>query len=923
MNEEQELAQKLKPHIIKWLPRVSTSSGGSSGGSSLPAKWQWSKIDFAGSSLADIAYRSHADLSNRDADDHRQYLMQAGREGYIYMDALAQVRDPSGINRRGQFKMDTNGFEISSYDADLLAYKSAFLDGSDIYLRPNGSSSPALYTRVASTGEMSVANDSDTEHHFGRAYVGYTGHADNAAFGHIDWTGATNYTSMQDNSGDSYFNAPLGRTVYVRNGNVDRFAVSDDMLWYSGMPSIRTDNYVSQLTGMHFTYTGEIDARYMYTDQLHAKAFIADLEQALAGLQIITKSVTILDQEFTAPFPGQALPITVKDLPSAHGMDVFVSGDTINVRHFNRHDGQLDIADCWGVVTSRIPNGNGTQTWTFTRSDTPTYNTIAHRNTQTQSSSSDNAPTVLKPIGTTSGDILIATLVFPVAPSSITQPSGFTLLRIETSASITMYIWRRIADGSEPSSFVWSLGSNINYSAMVTAYSNPYGLFPIDASNSQSNTSSTSMTAPAVSARSAKDMLLFVAATRNVRATPPSGMTERADAGTTNAGVYLADLLLSAGGATGTKTATLATASDSVAALIALVPSWSALGSTAGAVFPLDTISPDAVVLDYGTSGNGYAEVNAIDGLYGVNSPYYQIVTWTGHPATGKTLKARLGNLAGVTDTTLNPTGFGLYTDNAYLKGDLLTGGGYVRIYQASGINLQESVGAGLVTTPNQRAIQWWTDITNMTLLSLVIDSTKVTSGLNTGWNRNSFIATPTNGVVADMTIQASGTNIKNASIILRGDSTSLGSLASIFASADNITLAVTALVTISGEFLIDNIAAGNATEGWRMYGATTSTARGFDNVRIGVESGTPRVIWEDNTYTQWIADNNAGVFRIFNPGASKLTLDTSGNLAVTGTMKTAAGVTFDIGGFNTLAVAQTGYITAVIGGVTRRLLVG
>jgi hypothetical protein len=73
---------------------------------------------------------------------------------------------------------------------------------------------------------------------------------------------------------------------------------------------------------------------------------------------------------------------------------------------------------------------------------------------------------------------------------------------------------------------------------------------------------------------------------------------------------------------------------------------------TAGTVVPVDSI-----VLDYGVSGNGYYEVNAIDGAYGANSPYAQVVTWTTHPHSFKTVRVRLGNLYGVTGSTE----YGLY----------------------------------------------------------------------------------------------------------------------------------------------------------------------------------------------------------------------------------------------------------------------
>jgi len=82
------------------------------------------------------------------------------------------------------------------------------------------------------------------------------------------------------------------------------------------------------------------------------------------------------------------------------------------------------------------------------------------------------------------------------------------------------------------------------------------------------------------------------------------------------------------------------------------------------------TVDPDAIILDYGTSGNGYYEVNAIDGLYGANSPYSQIVTWSGHPRT-QTVRTRLGNLYGiwsVSDEYGLYAGGGVTDDDSYLR---------------------------------------------------------------------------------------------------------------------------------------------------------------------------------------------------------------------------------------------------------------
>jgi hypothetical protein len=209
---------------------------------------------------------------------------------------------------------------------------------------------------------------------------------------------------------------------------------------YIGQPG-----YVSQTTGWRIDSLGAADFRYLYTDELHAKAFIADLEQALAGGQIISKSVAQVGAVFTVPGPGSISTLTVKDLPSAANMAVFESGDYLRVRQFSRASGSLTITDAWGIVTSYADAADGLQTWLFTR-------------------------------------------------------------------------------------------------------------------------------------------------------------------------------LVTNGGA-----------------------------MTTGA-----EIGVDAIVLDYGTSGNGFHEVNAIDGLYGVNSPYSQIVTWSGDSpiAANQTVRTRLGNLRGITGVT-------------------------------------------------------------------------------------------------------------------------------------------------------------------------------------------------------------------------------------------------------------------------------
>lgn len=125
--------------------------------------------------------------------------------------------------------------------------------------------------------------------------------------------------------------------------------------------------YASQTSGWRVTPDGAGDFRYIYVDEMHAKSFIADLEQALAGGQIIAKSVAVLAATFTCPAPAGSTTLTVEDLPGAADMEVYQANDYVVVRSFSRSGGGLTIGDCVGVVTSPNTTATGTQTWTFTR----------------------------------------------------------------------------------------------------------------------------------------------------------------------------------------------------------------------------------------------------------------------------------------------------------------------------------------------------------------------------------------------------------------------------------------------------------------------------------------------------------------------------------------------------------------------------
>jgi hypothetical protein len=134
---------------------------------------------------------------------------------------------------------------------------------------------------------------------------------------------------------------------------------------------LQSDNYASQTTGWAVAHSGAADFRYVYTDELHAKAFIADLEQALAGGQIISKSVAPLSRDFTAPAAGNTADLWVECFQGFPNAEVFAVGDYVMVRNFDRSGGGLSIANCFGTVSAPyFPSPQSDppeQRWTFTR----------------------------------------------------------------------------------------------------------------------------------------------------------------------------------------------------------------------------------------------------------------------------------------------------------------------------------------------------------------------------------------------------------------------------------------------------------------------------------------------------------------------------------------------------------------------------
>ena len=137
---------------------------------------------------------------------------------------------------------------------------------------------------------------------------------------------------------------------------------------------VMSPDYVSQTTGWGITRAGAADFRNLYADELRVQAFTADISQALAGSDYLTKSVSKLSANFIVPAVNSTVRIIVDDIEGMPATQCFTNGDYIRFRAFNRTSG-LIISNVWGTVTLDTTFGtngfsNGTQAYTFTCTQT-------------------------------------------------------------------------------------------------------------------------------------------------------------------------------------------------------------------------------------------------------------------------------------------------------------------------------------------------------------------------------------------------------------------------------------------------------------------------------------------------------------------------------------------------------------------------
>lgn len=208
---------------------------------------------------------------------------------------------------------------------------------------------------------------------------------------------------------------------------------------------------------------------------------------------------------------------------------------------------------------------------------------ISYRSSSTGSLDIGFSLIIPMPAGVQPGDYLIAHVTYAQGKASpVTASSDWTLLRsddsLPDSGGATGYIYTRIADGTEPSSYTFTFHDYRMGSGGIVAYTGVKNILPIDVSSAAVATSTTMPTASSIDTIYSHPWLLwFLAARDNAgtdTATVPSGMTQRWRVNSAAPGALsmLADQVFSGPGSSGAKAGAVSPAATTVAQMLFLSP---------------------------------------------------------------------------------------------------------------------------------------------------------------------------------------------------------------------------------------------------------------------------------------------------------------------------------------------------------------
>ncbi len=157
---------------------------------------------------------------------------------------------------------------------------------------------------------------------------------------------------------------------------------------------------------------------------------------------------------------------------------------------------------------------------------------LSYRSVSTDTGTSGSL-SIAKPTGTTSGDILITAVSVRSSTATITAPSGWTTIQTvlnTNNTSTRLSVYYKVATGSEPSSYTWTVSTNTGVVGSTMAFSGGDTSSPIDTYLGTDTASSLSHTVGSVTPSVNGAMVLsFFEYEHSSTWTPPAGMTESSD----------------------------------------------------------------------------------------------------------------------------------------------------------------------------------------------------------------------------------------------------------------------------------------------------------------------------------------------------------------------------------------------------------
>lgn len=399
--------------------------------------------------------------------------------------------------------------------------------------------------------------------------------------------------------------------------------------------SFQHADYAIDSDGARITDTGHGYFRYLYATELHAKSFIADLEQALAGGQIICKSVAPLASDFTAPAAGASTGLVVQDFQGFSTFRVFVDGDFVNIRSFSRPSNAQLITD-GGFESLGAGGADVFASWVESAGDgaIAAEGTIKYAGSYSAklTCGASNNTSLRQQIDVTAGQL--RTLRF-YARGDGTHAGMYKVYDATNSADIIATTSTGVVGTT------WTLVT-VPYTVPATCIAVSIRFYPGETNG-------------------------YIAYFDNVTDNGNSELIIGDCWGTVE--------YASRDDAAKVQTYVFTRRSGTIGA-----------GNAPGSIAATTVIAKGTLALDYGTTNNGYIESVAQSGAMASGVPYQQIVTWATDPGVtaNKTVRTRIGNLNGSYGIAADYFGIGL--------GDY-GGGNYLRYETNGGLVIQSTSG--------------------------------------------------------------------------------------------------------------------------------------------------------------------------------------------------------------------------------------